>query len=123
MYKIIMKLINKITILEKKSKFVAYYYEINEIEEFNLIRKELIKEHKHAAHIPYALKINNIYRKSDDKEPNNTAGTPILNIIIKNDLNNCAILVVRYFGGVKLGAGLLLRTFSKAARECIKKAN
>ena len=73
-----------------------------------------------AWHIPYAYKIDNVVRKSDDKEPSNTAGTPIYNLIEKNNLNHVFIAVVRYFGGIKLGAGGLTRAYLNAAKEVIK---
>ena len=79
-----MKLINTYTLEIKKSKFIAYYYEVNSKEEIDTILDNLNKEHKKARHIPYAYKIGNLIRKSDDKEPSNTAGTPIYNIIMKN---------------------------------------
>ena len=116
-----MKLINTYTLEVKKSKFIAYYYNVSNENEIKEIINILKKEHKKARHIPYAYKIDNIIRKSDDKEPSNTAGTPIYNIIIKNDLNNTLICVVRYFGGIKLGAGLLTRSYLNSANEVIKK--
>lgn len=115
------KLLNTYTLEIKKSKFIAYYYEINFKEEVEEILNNLKKEHKKARHIPYAYKINNIIKKSDDKEPSNTAGTPIYNIILQNNLNNCLICVVRYFGGTLLGAGLLTRSYLNSAKEAIKK--
>ena len=118
-----MKLINTCTIEVKKSKFIAYYYEINNKEEIDTILKDIKKEHKKAKHIPYAYKIDNLVKKSDDKEPSNTAGTPIYNIIMQNDLNNVLILVVRYFGGTLLGSGLLTRTYLNSAKEVIKKVD
>ena len=107
-------------ITEKKSKFIAYYYEVNLKEEVNSILEEINKEHKKARHIPYAYKIGTIAKKTDDKEPNGTAGTPIYNLIDMNHLDNCLLIVVRYFGGIKLGAGGLLRAYSTAAKEVIK---
>lgn len=115
-----MKLINTYTLEIKKSKFIAYYYEVHSKEEVEEILEYLNKEHKKARHIPYAYKIDNIIRKSDDKEPSNTAGTPIYNVIMKNDLNNTLICVVRYFGGTLLGAGLLTRTYLNSALNVIK---
>lgn len=115
-----MKLINTYTLEIKKSKFIAYYYEINNKDEVDEILLFLKKEHKKAKHIPYAYKIENIVKKSDDKEPSNTAGTPIYNIIEKNNLNNVLICVVRYFGGIKLGAGLLTRSYLNATIEVLK---
>ena len=116
-----MKLINSYTYEIKKSKFIGYYYEVNSKEDANEVIEELKKEHKKARHIPYAYKTENIAKKSDDKEPSGTAGSPIYNIIEINNLNNCLIAVVRYFGGIKLGAGGLLRAYSTAAKEVIKK--
>ena len=118
-----MKLINTCTIEIKKSKFIAYYYEVKTKEEVDAILKELKEEHKKAKHIPYAYKIDNLVKKSDDKEPSNTAGTPIYNIIMQNNLNNVLILVVRYFGGTLLGSGLLTRTYLNSAKEVIKKVD
>lgn len=115
-----MKLLNNITLEVKKSKFIAYYYEISSEDEIDIILDNIKKEHKKARHIPYAYKLFNTAKKSDDKEPGGTAGSPILNILEKNNLNNSLIVVVRYFGGIKLGAGGLIRAYSNAAREVIK---
>lgn len=114
-----MRLINRTEITEKKSRFIAYYYEISSEDEAKLILNKLKEEHKKAKHIPYAYKTSFSARKSDDKEPVNTAGTPIYNIIEKKGLNNVLIAVVRYFGGTKLGTGLLTRTFSKVTNNVI----
>lgn len=116
-----MELINTYTLEIKKSKFIAYYYTVTNKDEINEILEHLKKEHKKARHIPYAYKIENLVKKSDDKEPSNTAGTPIYNIIMQNDLNNVFIAIVRYFGGTKLGAGLLTRSYLNSAKEVIKK--
>ena len=88
--------------------------------EVQTILDNLKKEHKKARHLPYAYKIGPQVKKSDDKEPSGTAGMPILNIIDRNNLNNVLIVVVRYFGGIKLGAGGLLRAYSNAIKEVIK---
>lgn len=114
-----MKLINSYTLEIKKSKFIALYYKIDSVDEVNDILQDLKKEHKKAKHFPYAYKIDNNIKKSDDKEPSGTAGMPILNIIEKNNLNNCLIVVIRYFGGIKLGTGGLLRAYSNASKEVI----
>lgn len=99
----------------KKSKFIGICYEVNSVDEVKEILENLKKEHKKARHIPYSYKINNEIKKSDDKEPSGTAGTPIYNVIDKRKLNNVLIVVIRYFGGIKLGAGGLLRAYSYAA--------
>ena len=115
-----MKLINSYTLEVKKSKFIGFYYKIEDVNEVNLILENLKKEHKKAKHFPYAYKVKNNIKKSDDKEPSGTAGMPILNIIEKNNLDNILIVVIRYFGGIKLGAGGLLRAYSNAAKETLK---
>ena len=116
-----MKLINETQITVKKSKFIAYLYETDDILDIKTINDSLKKENKKARHIAYAYSINGIYKKYDDKEPSNTAGAPILNIILKNNLNNTAIFVVRYFGGILLGAAGLYRAYQNASKEVIKK--
>lgn len=115
-----MKLLNTSQVLEKKSKFIGYLYEIDNLNEIEIILNKLKDDHKKCKHIPYAYKFNNTAGKTDDKEPHNTAGIQILNTLNRNNLNNHLLAVVRYYGGKKLGASLLLRTYSKAANECIK---
>lgn len=115
-----MKKISESFVTEKKSKFYGFMYEIDNENEVNSILDELKKSHKKARHFCYAYKIGNIERKNEDKEPSNTAGKPILDVINFNNLNNTLIVVVRYFGGTLLGRGLLTRTYSKTARELIK---
>lgn len=104
----------------KKSKFIGLYFKVNNKNEIDNILNCIYKEHKKARHFPYAYKIDNLIKKTDDKEPSGTAGTPIYNVIERNNLNNCLIIVVRYFGGIKLGSGGLLRAYSKTANELIK---
>ena len=114
-----MKKISESAVIEKKSKFYGYRYTIEKEEDVSIILNELKKEHKKANHFCYAYKIGNIERKNEDKEPANTAGKPILDIINFNNLNDTLIIVVRYFGGTLLGRGLLTRTYSKTARKLI----
>ncbi len=114
-----MKLINESLVEIKKSKFIGLYYEVNSIDEVNAILENLKKEHKKARHMPYAYKIGSMAKKSDDKEPSNTAGLPIYNLIERKNLDNCLVVVVRYFGGIKLGAGNLLRAYVEAANKAI----
>jgi putative IMPACT (imprinted ancient) family translation regulator len=71
--------------------------------------------------IVYVYKYGNTAKINEDKEPKGTAGTPIFNVIEKSNINNILIIVVRYFGGIKLGAGGLFRAYSKSASEIIKK--
>ena len=115
-----MKLLNTSMLEIKKSKFIAYYYEVDTVNEIKEILETLKKEHKKAKHIPYAYKIDQEIKKSDDKEPSGTSGMPILKKKKKNNLNHVLIAVVRYFGGIKLGAGGLIRAYSNSAKEVIK---
>ncbi len=115
-----MKLINTYTYEIKKSKFIAYYYEIGSVEEAKEILEHLKKEHKKARHIPYSYIINSTASKSDDKEPSNTAGLPLYQLLQHKKLENNLIAVVRYFGGTKLGAGNLLRSYITAAKNAIE---
>ena len=112
-----MRLIKETTLEIKKSKFIGLYYEVNSVDEIKEILEHLKKEHKKARHIPYAYKIDALAKKSDDKEPANTAGLPIYNIIERKQLNHALVVVIRYFGGIKLGAGGLLRAYSNCANE------
>ena len=109
-----MKKIKQEEIIIKKSKFIGILYEVNNEDEVKDILTNLKKEHKKARHIPYAYKIDMQVKKSDDKEPSSTAGSPILNIIEKKQLNHVLIVVIRYFGGIKLGKGGLVRAYSQA---------
>ena len=104
----------------KKSKFYGYLYEIDSIEEVDAILENIKNNNKKARHFPYAYKFNSMAKKTDDKEPSGTCGTPLLNVLERNNLNNHLIIVIRYFGGIKLGAGPLLRSYSKAANDVIK---
>lgn len=115
-----MKLLKSAEIIVKKSRFISYYYEIDELDEIKEILSDLKSEHKKAKHIVYAYKFGNTAGKSDDKEPKGTAGLPLYNLLETKNLNNRLIVVVRYFGGTLLGAGLLQRTYRASALEAIK---
>ena len=114
-----MKLLNESLYEIKKSKFIGYYYEIDNKDEVKEIINNLKKEHSKAKHFPYAYLLPNTAGKSDYGEPNNTCGLPIYNLLERKGLTNRLIVVVRYFGGTKLGAGNLLRSYIKAATDSI----
>lgn len=115
-----MKLIKESIYEIKKSKFYAFNFEVDNIDEIKQILDSLKKEHKKARHIVYAYKIDGIEKKYDDGEPSGTAGLPLYNIINKKNLNHILIVVVRYFGGIKLGAGGLLRAYNTSGNEVTK---
>ena len=114
-----MKLINSNEIIIKKSRFLGFYYEISSPNEVNSILENLKKEHKKARHFPYAYIIQGTAKKSDDKEPNGTAGLPIYTVLERKKLNNALIVVIRYFGGIKLGAGGLFRAYMETASKVV----
>ena len=106
----------------KNSKFIGI---IIPIESTNDIKDNLTKikdEYKNATHYCYAYKLINTKGFSDDREPNKTAGIPILNVIEGNNLVNVLVIVIRYFGGIKLGPGGLIRTYSNTTKEVINKS-
>ena len=105
----------------KKSRFITYLYELDDESKVLDIIKSIKEDHKKARHVVYVYKINNTGKINDDGEPKGTAGMPIFNVLEKNNLNNVLIVVVRYFGGIKLGAGGLFRAYSNSASEIVKK--
>ena len=110
------------TIEEMKSKFIAIAFPISSVDEFKAKLKVIEKEHHKARHICYAYRIGTTTKSNDNGEPKGTAGRPLLELLLKKDLNNIALIVVRYFGGTKLGASRLLRTYLNSGIEVLKKA-
>ena len=104
----------------KKSKFITKLYKINNIDEIDKILNNLNKEYKDATHICYGYIINSQEKCSDNGEPSGTAGLPILNVLKKNELQNVLAVVIRYFGGIKLGAGGLVRAYSNSVIDALK---
>ncbi len=118
MYTISENIKNEIII--SKSKFICVYKKIYNEDDIYTYLDSIKHEYKYATHYCYSYIINNIKRFSDDGEPSGTAGLPILNVLENNNLNYVLCIVIRYFGGIKLGAGGLVRAYSKSASECIK---
>ena len=108
------------TIIVKKSKFITKLYKISNVEETNNILEQLKKEHKDSTHICFGYIVNGLEKCSDDGEPSGTAGIPILNVLKKNNLTNVLAIVIRYFGGIKLGAGGLVRAYSNSVNDTLK---
>lgn len=104
----------------KKSRFISVLKKVKDITEIDKILSELKEEYKDATHYCYAYIIDNKKKSSDDNEPGGTAGLPILQALEKNNLNYVLCVVIRYFGGIKLGAGGLIRAYSKATSEAIR---
>lgn len=113
-------------IVEKKSKFIAYLIYVQSVEEaeehISRIRKKYFDAKHHC--FAYSIMTNEgiINRASDDGEPSGTAGLPMLNIINKNELINVLVVVTRYFGGILLGTGGLVRAYSESTIKAINSA-
>jgi len=106
----------------KRSKFLAY---LVPMEEYKGLQDRLKAEHPKANHVVYALRTLNEYdqiveNSTDDNEPKGCAGVPTLNVLRGERLINCAVLIVRYFGGIKLGTGGMARAYALATKNVIK---
>ena len=109
---------------EKKSRFITYCKKVTQATEFKDFLSSLKKQYPDARHFCYGFRIGKLSHAqrgfSDDGEPSGTAGMPILNVIDHSEYSDVAIIVVRYFGGTKLGTGGLARAYSEAATEVLK---
>ncbi len=117
-----MKSINKNVVNEiiiNKSRFITKLIKINNEDEVKIKLDYIKKEYKDATHYCYAYITGNTKRFNDDGEPGGTAGMPILNVLENNNLTNILCVVIRYFGGIKLGAGGLVRAYTKAVTEAL----
>ncbi len=108
--------------VEKRSRFIGYVKPVSNQNEAVSFINSIKSKHWDAAHNVYAyvLRENNIRRFSDDGEPSGTAGMPVLDVILKNELVNVCVVVTRYFGGVLLGAGGLVRAYSHASKIAVE---
>lgn len=107
----------------KNSRFITRLVKITKKDEVEDILNNVKKEYPKATHYCYAYIVNDYKKASDDGEPGGTAGMPILNVLEKEDMTSVIAIVVRYFGGIKLGAGGLVRAYSSSVRDTLKKAD
>ncbi|MCC5917304.1 MAG: YigZ family protein [Cryomorphaceae bacterium] len=110
---------------EKGSKFYGFAFPVEDAEAFNAYLSEIKKQHPKARHYCFAYRLSpetDVYRASDDGEPKHSAGTPILRQIQSEALHHSAVVVVRYFGGTKLGVSGLIHAYKEAARSAITNA-
>ena len=110
--------------VEKRSRFIGRAYHVTSEDVALGILNEIRNKHWDATHNVYAYVIrdNNIARFSDDGEPAKTAGAPVLNVLMGEGLVDCLVIVTRYFGGTLLGAGGLVRAYSKSAKMAVDEA-
>ena len=110
-------------IVEKKSRFIGYTCPVQTEEEAQEFIEKIKKKNWDARHNCYAYTIGDdhqICRMSDDGEPSQTAGKPMLDLLLGEDIHNMVVVVTRYFGGVLLGTGGLVRAYQQAARKAIE---
>ena len=103
---------------EKGSKFLSFAFHIDDEDEADAIRKDFKKKYYDATHVVYAFRIGaegQQFRAADDGEPSGSSGLPVLNTIKSRNITNVIVLVVRYFGGTKLGIPGLIDAYSQAA--------
>ncbi|MCK0109164.1 YigZ family protein [Flavobacteriaceae bacterium S0825] len=122
-YKTITRPSQEVLFKDKNSKFFGYAFPVTSEEEVKSIIEKLKKQHHSARHWCYAYQIgtqNISYRANDDGEPNNSAGMPIYGQIQSFDVTNVLVVVVRYFGGVKLGVGGLINAYKTSAQLALE---
>ena len=114
-------------IIEKKSKFICDLIYVSSEKEVEENLQKIRKKYYEAKHHCFAYRLQNkngiIEKSSDDGEPSGTAGAPMLNLLTKNELVNCLAIVTRYFGGILLGTGGLVRAYSEVTKNAIESAN
>ena len=103
----------------EKSEFITVINKINSVDEIESIMNDIKKEYKDATHYCYAYIVDDKRKSSDDNEPGGTAGVPMMETLNQYDLNYVFAVVVRYFGGIKLGAGGLTRAYRKAINDAL----
>ena len=110
-------------IIIDRSRFICHVYRVESVDEANKYINEIRDEHNRANHncVAYLIGENNEFgRAADDGEPSGTAGNPMLEVLQRQNIRNCLVIVTRYFGGVKLGAGGLIRAYGSAVSEGLK---
>jgi len=107
------------TIILKKSEFITELYRVFSVDEFNTILKDAKKRHPKATHICTAYRIKQFEKSNDDGEPSGTAGLPMLEVLRKQNIVDVCALVIRYYGGIQLGAGGLTRAYSGSVSQAL----
>ncbi len=111
---------------EKGSKFLAYAFPVRSVDDVAFYLEEVKGNHPKAGHHCYAYRIGldgDLYRANDDGEPSGTAGKPILGQLLSHDVSDALIIVVRYWGGTKLGASGLINAYKTSAHEALDISN
>lgn len=106
-------------IIIKKSRFITFLFRVDNEADVKKYLDDLSNKYKDSTHICYAYILDNAKRFNDDGEPGGTAGMPILNVLENKDLNHILCCIVRYFGGIKLGANGLVRAYSNGCSDAL----
>lgn len=125
-YKTIEKPIENILLKEKGSKFIGFAFPVNNEAEVKKALDKIKTEHPKATHHCYAFRIGlngENYRANDDGEPSGSAGLPIYNQLLANDITNVLVIVVRYYGGTKLGVSGLVKAYKESAKITLEEAH
>lgn len=111
----------KVNALEiERSKFLTYFYHVKSLDDAKQFQQSIRKEHPNANHHCLAVVVDDLHYASDDGEPHGTAGQPMLQTLLGNQINEVACIVVRYFGGTLLGRGGLIRAYGQSVSEGLK---
>lgn len=125
-YQSIEKPIEDILLKEKGSKFIGFAYPVNSDDDVKKYLNHLYELHPKATHHCYAFRIGltgENYRANDDGEPSGSAGLPIYNQLLAHQITNVLLVVIRYYGGTKLGVGGLVKTYKESAKLTLEEAN
>ena len=124
-YKTIEKPIENILLKEKGSKFIGFVFPVNNVKDLKNALEKIREEHPQATQHCYAFRLGmngENYRANDDGEPSGSAGLPIYNQLLANNLTNILLIVVRYYGGTKLGVSGLVKTYKESAKITLEEA-
>lgn len=124
-YKTVEKKVEDILIKEKGSKFISFLYPISNEKDLKDRLNELQEIHPKATHHCYAFRLGlngEKYRANDDGEPSGSAGLPIYNQLLANEITNVLLVVIRYYGGTKLGVSGLVKAYKESAKYAIEEA-
>ena len=122
-FKTIKKSAENILLKEKGSKFIGFAFQINNETELKESLEKVKTEHPKATHHCYAFRLGILgenYRANDDGEPNGSAGLPIYNQLLAHEITNILVIVVRYYGGTKLGVSGLVKAYKECAKQTLE---
>lgn len=112
----------EITLIRDRSSFIGILLHVKDVNEVKVYLSEIKKQYPKAKHYCYAYSIHGVKKCSDDGEPAKTAGRPLMNLLEKKEMDEVLLVVVRYFGGILLGASRLMSTYLEAGVQVVESA-